>query len=180
MRLSLFGALAPLFLSVVAEKLVLNTVEHLVQQILEDNSDYVNYNGPSQNETISGNQNTSDTTTTNKIQTNVNAASTTYWYEAITKQGLAPEAATDYVIYRNVKDYGAVGMCLTSEVKQDLGPGMMLTLHFYRRRRYGRHCSNQCSYQRWRTLWPGLRFHDRNTSRSILSCRHLFDLFLHH
>lgn len=173
MRPSLFGALAPLFLSVAAEKLVLNTVEHLVQQILEDKSDYVNYHGPSQNQTISD-----TTTTTNKIQTNVNAASTTYWYEAVTKQGLAPEAASGYVVYRNVKDYGAVGMCLKSS--KISAPRMMLTMNLYRRRRYGRRCGNQCGDQRWSAMWPGLCFYDRNTRRSLLSRRHLFDFFLHH
>lgn len=37
-----------------------------------------------------------------------------YWYEDITHQGYAPFNAdpSTYPVYRNVKDYGAVGMSL--------------------------------------------------------------------
>lgn len=108
MRLSVLGALAPLCLSVLAEKLVLEKVERVVKQIIEENIDYVNYDGPSENATLSEDQSDANITAI-ILDTKVNVAATTYWYEAITKQGLAPQAATGYAVYRNVLDYGATG-----------------------------------------------------------------------
>lgn len=35
---------------------------------------------------------------------------TPYWYESITKRGVAPFTGSGYQVYRNVKDYGARGM----------------------------------------------------------------------
>lgn len=39
-------------------------------------------------------------------------ASADYWLEDIAHQGLAPYAGSDYVVFRNVKDYGAKGKSL--------------------------------------------------------------------
>lgn len=36
--------------------------------------------------------------------------STTYWYENIAHQGISAFGPSGYVVYRNVKDYGATGM----------------------------------------------------------------------
>lgn len=105
MRLSLFGVLAPLCLSVVAEKLVLNTVERVVKNVLVENSDYVDYTGPPEGATVSA-----SSSKTNKVNVKVNAATTPYWYEAIEKQGVAPQTAAGYAVFRNVKDFGAKGM----------------------------------------------------------------------
>lgn len=107
MRLSFFGVLAPLCLSVVADKLVLKTVERLVENILIEYADYVNYTGPAENATASASS--SVLPSTKIVNTKTNAATTTYWYEAITKQGLAPQAASGYTVFRNVLDYGATG-----------------------------------------------------------------------
>jgi glucan 1,3-beta-glucosidase len=35
--------------------------------------------------------------------------STPYWYEEITHQGISAFGPSGYVVYRNVKDYGATG-----------------------------------------------------------------------
>jgi glucan 1,3-beta-glucosidase len=35
----------------------------------------------------------------------------TYWYENIAHQGIAPFAPSGYAVYRNVKDFGAKGTC---------------------------------------------------------------------
>lgn len=110
MRLSYFGALAPLLVVSLAEKLVISKVNEIVQKVLEENSDYVHYTGPADNST----ETTSHLTTSDKlVSTNVNAVTTSYWYEELTKQGTAPETTAGYVVYRNVQDYGAKGVIIT-------------------------------------------------------------------
>jgi glucan 1,3-beta-glucosidase len=40
----------------------------------------------------------------------VTKRASTYWYENIAHQGIAPFAPSGYQVYRNVKNFGAVGM----------------------------------------------------------------------
>lgn len=40
----------------------------------------------------------------------VSKRASTYWYENIAHQGIAPFAPSGYQVYRNVKDFGAAGM----------------------------------------------------------------------
>lgn len=90
-----------------AEKLTIPHVERVVKDVLEVYSDYVHYDGPAENVSISTNS-TSDTTDS-KLAMKINAAGQPYWYEQITKQGIAPTTAAGYVVFRNVMDYGAKG-----------------------------------------------------------------------
>ena len=39
----------------------------------------------------------------------VEKRASTYWYENIAHQGVAPFAPSGYTVYRNVKDFGAEG-----------------------------------------------------------------------
>ena len=41
--------------------------------------------------------------------TTIDKRASSYWYENIPKQGVAPFAPAGYSVYRNVKDYGAKG-----------------------------------------------------------------------
>jgi glucan 1,3-beta-glucosidase len=42
----------------------------------------------------------------------VEKRASTYWYENIAHQGVAPFAPSGYTVYRNVKDFGAKGTFL--------------------------------------------------------------------
>ncbi len=44
-----------------------------------------------------------------KVDSNVNKRASTYWYENIAHQGVAPFSPAGYTVYRNVKDYNAKG-----------------------------------------------------------------------
>lgn len=48
------------------------------------------------------------------------AADSTWWFSSITRQGtVAYSGATDFKVFRNVKDYGAVGDGITSYPKKN-------------------------------------------------------------
>lgn len=42
----------------------------------------------------------------------VEKRASSYWYENIAKQGIAPFAPSGYTVYRNVKDFGAKGIII--------------------------------------------------------------------
>ena len=44
---------------------------------------------------------------------------TSYWYENIDHQGISAFGPSGYQVYRNVKDYGATGMCSSINGLQD-------------------------------------------------------------
>ena len=45
-----------------------------------------------------------------EAESTVTKRASSYWYENIAHQGIAPFAPSGYQVYRNVKDFGAVGM----------------------------------------------------------------------
>jgi hypothetical protein len=45
-----------------------------------------------------------------RSESGVTKRASTYWYENIAHQGIAPFAPSGYQVHRNVKDFGAVGM----------------------------------------------------------------------
>lgn len=45
-----------------------------------------------------------------EAEPSVEKRASTYWYENIAKQGVAPFAPSGYTVYRNVKDFGAKGI----------------------------------------------------------------------
>lgn len=44
-----------------------------------------------------------------KAEPSVEKRASSYWYENIAHQGVAPFAPSGYTVYRNVKDFGAKG-----------------------------------------------------------------------
>lgn len=52
-------------------------------------------------------------TCTGSSSTGTAPASSPFWLQSITHQGNAPYAASGYSVFRNVKDYGAKGSCIS-------------------------------------------------------------------
>lgn len=67
-------------------------VNAIVDNVLQEYEEYVDYNG-----------NVSHHRAITKRQ------ATPYWYEEIAHQGISAFGPSGYVVYRNVKDYGARG-----------------------------------------------------------------------
>jgi glucan 1,3-beta-glucosidase len=44
-----------------------------------------------------------------EAEPSVEKRASSYWYENIARQGIAPFAPSGYTVYRNVKDFGAKG-----------------------------------------------------------------------
>ena len=63
--------------------------------------------------------------------------STAYWYENISHQGISAFGPSGYQVYRNVKDYGATGMC-------DFLVEFLMLIEASRKRRDRRHSCYQC------------------------------------
>ncbi len=56
----------------------------------------------------------SETLTTLTVDANITKRASSYWYENIAHQGIAPFSPAGYTLYRNVKDFNAKGSCLSS------------------------------------------------------------------
>ena len=99
---SLALALVPSILLVASEKLDIPAVDRVVQKTLHDYYNYTHYHAPANatNNTASRGGNTQGP----------EASGQAYWYEQIKHQGVSAFGPSGYVVYRNVKDYGAKGV----------------------------------------------------------------------
>ena len=99
--LSLALAVMPSFLLASGEKLDIPEVDRVVQGVLHDYNKYVHYTAPPGATNSTGSRNTALSPA---------ASGQAYWYEQIKHQGISAFGPSGYVVYRNVKDYGAKGM----------------------------------------------------------------------
>jgi glucan 1,3-beta-glucosidase len=98
------GTLAPLLMTVVSEQLVIPEVDRVVGSIVSVAYSKLDATRPTGNITAPAPKPTAVTAP------HINSAeATTYWYEEITHQGISAFGSSSYVVYRNVKDYGAKG-----------------------------------------------------------------------
>jgi glucan 1,3-beta-glucosidase len=109
--LTLALAIAPAVLLGTAEKLDIPQVDEVVQHVLEENSDYVHYQAPP------GTSNKTSESAAHNVKAAA-AAGQAYWYESIQHQGISAFGPSGYVVYRNVKDYGAKGTSLDISVSR--------------------------------------------------------------
>jgi glucan 1,3-beta-glucosidase len=100
MILARFAVLTALALAAACEQLKIPAVEKIVDNILHEYERYVDYKGNASSVAVSS------SSAVTKRQ------STAYWYESISHQGISAFGPSGYAVYRNVKDYGATGMCL--------------------------------------------------------------------
>jgi glucan 1,3-beta-glucosidase len=77
-------------------------VATIVSKVKEKYSPYVEYNGTAVPAPIISAAETEASTLPRQA--------TPYWYEEIHHQGISAFGPSGYVVYRNVKDYGATGM----------------------------------------------------------------------
>lgn len=105
MRFCSLVASSILLASTSAEQFQIPQVQSAVSSALNQFSDYVHYDGPT------GTAATAVASATAEAHALEAAAVSdpSYWLADITHQGLAPYADTGYVVFRNVKDYGAAG-----------------------------------------------------------------------
>ncbi|KAH8703204.1 putative exo-beta-1,3-glucanase [Talaromyces proteolyticus] len=103
-----FLASSILLAHVSAEQFAIPEVEKVVSSALRTYSEYVHYAGPT--EAVAASESPAAVS---------HAAADTdpsYWLADVThQQGLSPHAASGYVVFRNVKDYGAVGDGVTDD-----------------------------------------------------------------
>ena len=94
-----------LLASTSAEQFKIPAVESAVKSALNHFSNYVHYHGPT------GVAAAAIAAATAKAHVNKDTTVTdpSYWLADISHQGYAPYAGSGYVVFRNVKDYGAVG-----------------------------------------------------------------------
>ena len=104
---SLAWAFVPALL-VNSEKLDIPEVDKVVQGVLHDYSKYVHYTAPANATNSTGSRNSTQGPA---------ASGQAYWYEGIQHQGISAFGPSGYVVYRNVKDYGARGMQKQISVK---------------------------------------------------------------
>lgn len=102
-------AFLPQLLPAASEQLEIPQVEASVQSMLHNLSDYVNYKAPPgvQQQHMGP----------EKLV--VQDASTPYWYENINHQGISPFGPGGYVVFRNVRDYGATGNGATDDTVRE-------------------------------------------------------------
>jgi glucan 1,3-beta-glucosidase len=86
-----------------AEQFVIPEVQSVVDSALDTYSKYVAYAGPT------GTAAAKVASQSAGVSHAVEATDASYWLADITHQGLSPNAASGYVVFRNVKDYGAAG-----------------------------------------------------------------------
>jgi glucan 1,3-beta-glucosidase len=85
-----------------AEQFAIPEVQSVVDSALDTYSKYVAYAGPTGAAAAKAASATG-------VSHAVEATDASYWLADITHQGLSPNAASGYVVFRNVKDYGAAG-----------------------------------------------------------------------
>lgn len=105
MRYLPFIASSILLASTSAEQFQIPEVQSAVNSALSQFSDYVHYDGPT------GTAAAAVASATAEAHGLQEAAVTdpSYWLADINHQGFAPHAESGYVVFRNVKDYGAAG-----------------------------------------------------------------------
>lgn len=102
MRLVQSFTLACLILLVNGEKLVIAEVEAVVGKVLDRLDNYVHYHG---DDSVGAGSISSE----DDMAAVLPRQTIPYWYEEITHQGISAFGPSGYTVYRNVKDYGAVG-----------------------------------------------------------------------
>ena len=109
---SIVGCVLPLAL---AEMLVIPQVDDAVKLQLAQFSDYY-ADAYAINNTVESREEALPLPESRGLE---ERAATVYWYEAITKRGISAfnNNPTTYKIYRNVKDYGAIGYGSSSTLK---------------------------------------------------------------
>jgi hypothetical protein len=139
-----------------------STVGHIVSEIKDRYSAYIDFNGTADH---------SASISANETEAQILPRATAYWYENIAHQGISAFGPSGYAVYRNVKDYGATG---TSHVFSSLP-----ILKERRQRRYGRHCRYQCCYLcRW-SLWKRMLIHHHHACSHLFPCRNISHLIFH-
>ena len=155
-------ALLPLLSCASSMQLVIPEVELAVQSMLHNLSSYVDYKTP----THLPPQHVDP-------QSYVAQAGTTpYWYETINHQGISAFGPSGYSVFRNVKNYGAIGNGVTDDTVS-ICTHYLLDYFSYRPGRYQR--SDQC----WRPLWSRLCEFNDHAGSHIFSCRNLFNFISH-
>ena len=61
-----------------------------------------------------GSASLSNALATPELTSSITERASSYWYENIAKQGIAPYGPSGYKVFRNVKDFGAKGLCSLS------------------------------------------------------------------
>jgi glucan 1,3-beta-glucosidase len=79
-------------------------VAAIVSTVKQKYSPYINYNGTAAEAPV---------ILANDTEATILPRQSPYWYEEIAHQGISAFGPSGYVVYRNVKDYGATG---TSEM----------------------------------------------------------------
>lgn len=97
------GALVPLISIVVADQLVIPQNDRLASAAVSLAYSELHATRPTGNITSSAPNSTAVTPHVDS------AEAAAYWYEGITHQGISAFGTSGYVVYRNVKDYGALG-----------------------------------------------------------------------
>lgn len=102
---SLALALVPGFLLASGEKLDIPAVDKVVQNVLTEYYNYTHYHAPADATNSTASRGGSGNSTNGAL-----ASGQPYWYEQINHQGISAFGPSGYVVYRNVKDYGAKGI----------------------------------------------------------------------
>lgn len=92
-----------------AEQFEIPEVQSVVSSALEKYSKYVHYHGPTGTAAAAV---AAATAESHGLEAAVSDPS--YWLADIAHQGYAPHEGSGYVVFRNVKDYGAAGEILLS------------------------------------------------------------------
>jgi glucan 1,3-beta-glucosidase len=82
-------------------------VAAIVSKVKEKYSPYIKYNGTAMAAPV---------IPANDTEATILPRQSAYWYEEIAHQGISAFGPSGYVVYRNVKDYGATGTFETSKV----------------------------------------------------------------
>jgi glucan 1,3-beta-glucosidase len=102
MNLFRTAVLSSLVLGAACRQFAIPEVANAVAKVINKLDSYVHYHGnPTETAVIPA---SSGVPSTSPQQ------STPYWYEEITHQGISAFGPSGYVVYRNVKDYGATGI----------------------------------------------------------------------
>lgn len=105
MRFRSLIASSILLASTGAEQFQIPQVQRAVSSALRQFSDYVHYDGPTGTAAAAVASATAEAHALNAAA----VSDPSYWLADIAHQGHAPYAQSGYVVFRNVKDYGAAG-----------------------------------------------------------------------
>jgi hypothetical protein len=103
MKLTCALVLSNFVLKSACRQFVISQVENTVAEIKDKFDAYVNYHADNHTDAATFSASAD-------MSTILPRQSTPYWYEEITHQGISAFGPSGYVVYRNVKDYGATGI----------------------------------------------------------------------